>query len=228
MSNAGGEIPLACAEALRAEIARQGLALKEAAAIGDDLLKRVNAYLGAFPIAAALNDGADIVITGRCVDSAVSLGACIHRFGWSPQDHEQLSGDSLAGHILECGPQANGGNFTDWALVADGYARIGYPIAEVSPDGRFVVSKPEGSGGLVSLGTVAEQMVYEIGDPQAYLLPDVHCDFSEVCLTPTGTDQVRVTDAKGCAPPPPTKPASHGATAAAVATCSAFTASMPS
>jgi hypothetical protein len=166
------------------------------------LVGSINAYLGAFPIAAALNDGADIVITGRCVDSAVTLGACIHRFGWSQQDFEQLAGGSLAGHILECGPQATGGNFTDWALVADGYARIGYPIAEVSPDGSFVVSKPEDSGGLVSVGTVAEQMVYEIGDPQAYLLPDVHCDFSEVHIASIGANQVQVTGAKGDPPPP--------------------------
>ena len=227
ISNAGGVNPLACAAALRAEIAKQGLALKVSAVLGDDLFDRVhelaaskpqdmfsgapfpdpalvgsvNAYLGAFPIAAALNAGADIVITGRCVDSAVTLGACIHTFGWSPEDLDQLAGGSLAGHILECGPQATGGNFTDWASVADSYARIGYPIAEVSPDGGFVVSKPQGSGGLVSVGTVAEQMLYEIGDPQAYWLPDVRCDFSEVRIEQTATDQVHVSGARGCTPP---------------------------
>ena len=227
ISNAGGVNPLACAEALRAELAKQGLALKVAAVLGDDLTDRINelaatqptemfsgapfpdpaligsanAYLGAFPIAAALNDGADIVITGRCVDSAVTLGACIHAFGWSPDDLQALAGASLAGHILECGPQATGGNFTDWALVANSYASIGYPIAEVAADGSCVISKPEGSGGLVSIGTVAEQMVYEIGDPQAYWLPDVRCDFSEVCIEQIAPDRVRLTGAKGSAAP---------------------------
>lgn len=228
VSNAGGVNPLACAEALRAEIMRQGLALKVAAVVGDDLMGQlpqlaalqpqdmfsgapfpdpaligsINAYLGAFPIAAALNGGADIVVTGRCVDSAVTLGACIHTFGWSAGNWDELAGGSLAGHILECGPQATGGNFTDWALVADRYATIGYPIAEITRDGSFVVSKPEGSGGLVSVGTVAEQMVYEIGDPQAYWLPDVRCDFSEIRIVQQGTDTVSVSGAKGSAPPP--------------------------
>lgn len=227
VSNAGGVNPLACAEALRAEIAKQGLRLKVAAVVGDDLMDQVdalakaaprdmfsaapfpepllvgsaNAYLGAFPIAAALAGGADIVVTGRCVDSAVTLGACVHRFGWAADAFDLLASGSLAGHILECGPQATGGNFTDWALVADSFARIGYPIAEVARDGSFVVSKPEGSGGLVSVGTVVEQMVYEIGDPQAYLLPDVSCDFSEVRIEQIGADRVRVSSARGRAAP---------------------------
>lgn len=227
VSNAGGVNPLACAEALRAEITKQGLQLNVVAVLGDDLMDQldalakaaphdmfsqapfpdaarvgsVNAYLGAFPIAAALDGGADIVVTGRCVDSAVTLGACIHAFGWGHGAWDTLAGGSLAGHILECGTQATGGNFTDWALVADGYARMGYPIAEVARDGSFVVSKPGGSGGLVSVGTVAEQMVYEIGDPQAYALPDVVCDFSAVSIEPLGADQVRVSGAKGRAAP---------------------------
>jgi hypothetical protein len=227
VSNAGGVNPLACAEALRAEITQQGLSLKVAAVVGDDLMDQlgalaqtaprdmfsdapfpdpslvgsVNVYLGAFPIAAALDGGADIVITGRCVDSAVTLAACIHQFGWSTDALDALAGGSLAGHILECGTQATGGNFTDWALVADSCARMGYPIAEVARDGGFVVSKPEGSGGMVSVGTVAEQMLYEIGDPQAYWLPDVNCDFSEVVIEQQGVDRVHVTGAKGRAAP---------------------------
>ena len=115
-----------------------------------EALASINAYLGAFPIAQALGAGADIVITGRVVDSAVTLGACIHEFGWDADDLDQLAGGSLAGHILECGPQATGGNFTDWELAADGYADIGYPIAEVSADGSFVCTKPADSGGLVT------------------------------------------------------------------------------
>ncbi len=223
ISNAGGVNPEGCAAALRAEIANQGLSLKVAVVMGDDLIAQlddiagrapkdmftgadfpepakvgsVNAYLGAFPIAAALDRGADIVITGRCVDSAVTLAACIHSFGWSPQDFDALAGGSLAGHILECGPQATGGNFTDWRDVADSLLDIGYPIAEITPDGAFLVSKPPDTGGKVSFGTVAEQMVYEIGDPQAYLLPDVACDFSAVEIDEVGDNLVRVSGAIG-------------------------------
>ena len=223
VSNAGGVNPKACAEALCDEITRQGLALKVAWIEGDDLLHRrqeiaaaepremfsgaamppedritsINAYLGAFPIARALQRGADIVVTGRCVDSAVTLGAAISHFGWAPEDLDALAGGSLAGHILECGPQATGGNFTDWQEVSEGLEQIGYPIAEICADGSFTVCKPEGCGGLVSRATVGEQMLYEIGDPQAYLLPDVTCDFSAVTLEETGPDRVRVSGARG-------------------------------
>tara|TARA_R110001599_G_scaffold353884_2_gene602403 strand:+ start:93063 stop:94859 length:1797 start_codon:yes stop_codon:yes gene_type:complete len=222
VSNAGGVNPQACAEALRAVIAEQGLALTVACIVGDDLLanaqelqaadisemfsgeafpaanklQSINAYLGAFPIASALHSGADIVVTGRCVDSAVTLGACIHAFGWGRDDLNQLAMGSLAGHILECGPQATGGNFTDWEQVQD-MANIGYPIAEISADGNFICTKPEGTGGLVNVGTVAEQMLYEIGDPQAYMLPDVVCDFSTATLEQVGDNRVKVAGATG-------------------------------
>ncbi|MAT91985.1 MAG: terpene utilization protein AtuA [Halioglobus sp.] len=220
ISNAGGVNPHACVAALQAEIAAQGLELSVACVSGDDLMDRlgqfadstemfsgaafpdadqvlsVNAYLGAFPIARALDLGADIVVTGRCVDSAVTLGACIHTFGWQRQDHDRLAMGSLAGHILECGPQATGGNFTDWEDVA-GLANIGYPIAEIHADGSFDCSKPAGSGGLVSVGTVCEQMLYEIGDPQAYILPDVTCDFSTAVVEQLGENRVRVSGATG-------------------------------
>lgn len=227
VSNAGGMNPAACAEALRAEIAKQGLSLRVAVVEGDDLqphvhhiaktnpvemftgaalppvdqIASVNAYLGAFPIAAALDRGADIVVTGRCVDSAVTLGAAIHHFGWMPNDLDALAGGSLAGHILECGPQASGGNFTDWRAVAQDLDQIGYPIATLRCDGSFEVSKPEGTGGLVSRGTVGEQLLYEIGDPQAYLLPDVACDFSQVVLTEVAPNRVSVTGARGLGVP---------------------------
>jgi len=223
ISNAGAMNPLACAAALRDEIARQGLDLSVACVTGDDLMPQlgtitaqnprdmfsdapfpnpdkiasINAYLGAFPIAAALKTGADIVITGRCVDSAVTLAACIHAFGWQADNLDLLAAGSLAGHILECGPQATGGNFTDWQLVADTLTNIGYPIAHIHPNGSFDVTKPSGTGGLVSRATVGEQMLYEIGDPQAYVLPDVICDFSAVTLTDIGPDLVRVTGARG-------------------------------
>ncbi|PHS22327.1 MAG: terpene utilization protein AtuA [Robiginitomaculum sp.] len=226
ISNAGGINPTACAAAVRALITEAGLDLKVAVITGDDLMAQkeiittrapdemftkdafpepekiasINAYLGAFPIAAALDAGADIVITGRCVDSAVTLGACIHAFGWTADDYDLLASGSLAGHILECGPQATGGNFTDWDKVPD-IANIGYPIANISQDGAFSVTKAKSTGGLVSLGTVSEQLVYEIGDPQAYKLPDVVCDFSGVTVHQESEHCVSVSPAKGYAPP---------------------------
>ena len=226
VSNAGGVNPQACANALRAVIAEQGLSLKVACVLGDDLITQrdelaaqghtemftggafpatdkiasINAYLGAFPVAKALEEGADIVVTGRCVDSAVTLGACIHAFGWGRDDLDKLAMGSLAGHIIECGPQATGGNFTDWEEVHS-LETIGYPITEISADGNFVCSKPEGTGGLVTRATIAEQMVYEIGDPQAYMLPDVICDFSNVELEQVGENLVRVTGAIGSPAP---------------------------
>jgi len=228
ISNAGGMNPEGCAAALRAVIADKGLALKVAVVTGDDLMAHlndivttaphemfshaplpacakiasINAYLGAFPIAVALTRGADIVLTGRCVDSAVTLGACIHAFGWTADARDKLASGALAGHLLECGPQATGGNFTDWRRVADNIKNIGYPIAEISPDGAMTITKPANTGGLVSVGTVSEQMIYEIGDPEAYVLPDVTCDFSRVSLVQEGKDRVRVTGAKGRAAPP--------------------------
>lgn len=222
ISNAGGVNPEACVAALCAEIALQGLNLKVACVVGDDLIGSkdslhalgiaemfsgsafppvdkvlsINAYLGAFPIARALELGADIVVTGRCVDSAVTLGACVHAFGWGRDDLDQLAMGSLAGHILECGPQATGGNFTDWEQV-QGMANMGYPVAEISSNGSFVCTKAENTGGLVTVGTVSEQMLYEIGDPQAYMLPDVVCDFSTARIEQLGDNRVQVSGATG-------------------------------
>lgn len=223
ISNAGGVNPAACGAAVRKLIDAAGLDLQVAVVDGDDLMPRavelaarapremfsgdpfpplaslasINAYLGAFPIAAALEAGADIVLTGRVVDSAVTLGACIHEFGWTANDLDRLAGGSLAGHVLECGPQATGGNFTDWEAAAENTAGIGYPIAEIAGDGSFVCTKPAGTGGLVTPHTVGEQMLYEIGDPQAYVLPDVVCDFSQVALEQAGPDRVRLSGARG-------------------------------
>jgi hypothetical protein len=165
-----------------------------------DALLSANAYLGAEPVARALAAGADVVITGRCVDSAVTLGPLIHHFGWTLAQYDQLAGGSLAGHIIECGCQATGGLFTDWQSVPD-WAHIGYPIVEVAADGSFVVGKPPATGGLVSRATVGEQLLYEIGDPGAYLLPDVSCDFRQVLIEEVGENRVRVSGARGGPPP---------------------------
>ncbi|MDT6918102.1 acyclic terpene utilization AtuA family protein [Pseudomonas atacamensis] len=221
ISNAGGVNPQACAAALQAACDQAGVQLKIAVLLGDDLqgqlknpadicemfsgapLPRMcvstNAYLGAPGIVEALRLGADIVITGRVVDSAVVSAALVHEFGWSWHDYDKLAQAALAGHIIECGAQCTGGNFTDWREVPD-YEHIGFPIIEVSADGQFLVSKPEGSGGLVTPLTVGEQMLYEIGDPQAYLLPDVICDFTEVKLQQQGKNVVQVHGAKGLPP----------------------------
>lgn len=223
LSNAGGVNPAACAAALREKIAAQGLSLRVAVVEGDDLLARagefgdatemftgdplppqdklasMNAYIGAAPIVAALQAGADIVITGRCVDSALTLAAAMYHFGWKTEDHDLLSAGSLAGHLLECGPQSTGGNFTDWEEAGD-IANIGYPVAEMAADGTFILTKPPGTTGIVSPPAAIEQMLYEIGDPRAYILPDVVCDFADVTVAQDGPDRVRVAGAKGRPP----------------------------
>lgn len=224
VANAGGVNPRACQAALSARLAEQGVKLRIGVVLGDDLLPQaerlraagiremyrdepfpakpwsVNAYLGAWPIAAALDAGADIVITGRCVDSAVVLGPLLHEFGWGAEDWDRLSAGSLAGHLLECGAQATGGISTDWERVAADWDRMGFPIAECRADGAFVVTKPAGTGGRVTPETVAEQLVYEIGDPAAYVLPDVICDWREVRLDAVGADRVAVSGARGLPP----------------------------
>lgn len=223
ISNAGGMNPQACAKAVEAAIAEAGLELKVALVTGDDLMDRagelaadgyaemftdadfpdpekiasINAYLGAAPVAEALRRGADIVITGRGVDSAVTLGACLHHFGWDLEDWDRLAAASLAGHIIECGPQATGGNFTDWAGLAETLIDIGYPIAEIAEGGGVVITKPDDTGGVVSVATVGEQILYEIGNPQAYILPDVVCDFTQVALEEVAPDRVSVVGVKG-------------------------------
>jgi len=225
VSNAGGINPLACKQALEAAAAAAGVTLRVAAVTGDDLaavsaqlradgarelttgtplperLASINAYLGATPIAAALGAGADVVICGRCVDSALVLGPLLHAFGWREDDYDRLAAGSLAGHLLECGTQVTGGLYTDWRQVP-GWDDMGFPIAVCAEDGSFELTKPAGSGGLVTPASVAEQLVYEVGDPARYRLPDVCCDFSAVRLRASGPDRVHVSGARGLPPGP--------------------------
>ena len=224
VSNAGGLDPLALSNSLKDIADKLSIPeLKIAVVTGDEMLHQasrirsdlkpldldtnrpfptnplsMNAYLGAEPIAHALKRGADIVITGRCVDSALVLGPLMHEYGWNSTDWDLLAKGSLAGHILECGAQATGGICTDWRNVPD-WDNIGYPIAEVYKDGSFLVTKPQDTGGVVDIGTVSEQIVYEIGNPASYMLPDVTCDFRDIRLTsvPKG---VLVNGAKGRPP----------------------------
>ncbi|MDM0073420.1 acyclic terpene utilization AtuA family protein [Variovorax sp. J2P1-59] len=225
VSNAGGINPQGCADALRALAEAEGISLRIAVVEGDDVSGQMpalrergvadmytgeqlpekvlsaNAYLGALPIAEALAAGADVVITGRCVDSAVTLGPLMHEFGWTSDDFDLLACGSLAGHIIECGCQATGGLHTDWEDIPD-WANMGYPIVECHADGSFVVTKPVGTGGKVIRAAVAEQMLYEIGDPAAYMLPEVTCDFRHVVIEQQADNRVRVSGAKGRAPSP--------------------------
>jgi len=223
ISNAGGINPEACRAAVMEEAKKAGVELNIALVKGDNLVNQkkqlqalpvteletgqtmpdgitsINAYLGATGIQHALNEGADMVITGRCVDSAVVLGPLMHEFGWTAQDYDLLATGSLAGHIIECGAQCTGGNFTDWHLV-DNFDDMGFPIVEVESNGDFIVTKPNGTGGIVSFGSVAEQFLYEIGDPRAYILPDVVCDFTNVTMEELEPNRVLVRGAKGLSP----------------------------
>lgn len=223
LSNAGGMNPAGCAAALKALADKMGVPLRIAVVEGDDVSEwlrnatarpkemftgeplsetfvSANAYLGAFPIAAALDAGADVVITGRCVDSALPLGALIHEFGWTPADLDQLAGGSLVGHIIECGAQATGGLHTDWRRVPR-WEDIGYPVAECRADGSFCMTKPQDTGGLIDPACIAEQMLYEVGDPGAYILPDVTCDFRNVDIRRVDEERVEVSGAVGLPPP---------------------------
>jgi len=222
LANAGGVNPLACAR----EVRRLAPGLKVAAVLGDDIFARIdeflakgyelrsldtgeplaavrdrllsaNAYLGAFPLAQALATGADVVVSGRCADAALALAPMIQRFLWQETDWDLLAAGCVAGHIIECGAQATGGNFQgDWQSLPD-LAEIGYPIVEAEPDGICTITKHPGTGGRVNSHAVKEQLLYEIGDPRRYVTPDCVVDFTSLRLEEVGPDRIRVRGARG-------------------------------
>jgi hypothetical protein len=226
VTNAGGMNPAACAARARAILDKGGLTGRAVAVVsGDDLMPRLdallnaghlfcnldtgeslaavrqqvvsaNAYLGAQPIAEALRLGATVVVTGRVADASLTLGPAVHEFGWAWDDWDRLCAGTVAGHLIECGAQATGGLWCNWQEAPD-LANVGYPIAEIEPNGRFRLTKPTGSGGAVNCETASEQLLYEVADPAAYLTPDVVADFSSVTLATVATDVVEVRGARG-------------------------------
>jgi hypothetical protein len=161
-----------------------------------DKVTSANVYLGAFPIAEALDQGAQIVVTGRGTDPGLVIGPMIHEFGWGPDDLDKLAAGTVAGHIVECGAQCSGGNYTDWKQVPD-MAMIGYPIIEAQADGTFHITKHAGTGGMVTRSTIVHQLAYEMGNPSAYLTPDVVADFTSFQITDEGQDRVRIDGVRG-------------------------------
>jgi hypothetical protein len=231
VTNAGGMNPRACAQAVVGLARKRGISgLRVGLVTGDDILGQLdalaargvglenldtgaafstirervlsaNAYLGSDPIAEALRAGAQIVVTGRCTDSALGLGPLLARYDWAPHDWNRRAAGIVAGHLLECGGQGSGGNFAGgWEQVPD-LANLGYPIAEVEESGEFVVTKHSGLGGLVSPAVLKEQLLYEIGDPRAYVTPDVIADFTSIQLEDLGANRVRVFGIRGEPPP---------------------------
>lgn len=216
IANAGGVNPTACAQA----VLKAAPGLKVAVVLGDDVFDRIeefrvkgyemcsdilsaNAYIGAFPLAEALDTGADVVIAGRSTDTALALAPMVHRFHWSDTDWDKLAAGTIAGHIIECGAQCTGGNSqVDWQNIPD-MANIGYPIVEAEPDGSFTVTKHPQAGGRVHSDVVKEQLLYELGDPKSYITPDCVADFTTIHLEDVGPDRVRVTGIRG-GPRPPT------------------------
>jgi len=230
VANAGGVNPRACAEAVRLVGAqRRGSKLRIGVVMGDDLLGRLddlmehghalanmetgeplstvrnrvlsaNAYLGSEPIVEALEGGANVVITGRSTDTALTMAPLRHEFGWGAESWDQLAAGIVAGHIIECGAQCSGGNcLYDWKSIPD-LANVGYPLVEARDDGTFVVTKHPGTGGRVLVPTVSEQLVYEMGDPHSYITPDVIADFTTIRLAQDGDDRVLVSGIKGKPP----------------------------
>ncbi len=229
VTNAGGLNPRGCGEACKRVLIENGHGhLKVAIVEGDDVLREIrqapgnsvfnnletghsataiandlvtaNAYLGAEPVANALNAGADIVITGRVADPSLTVGPCLAHFGWKRDDYDRIAGATVAGHLIECGTQATGGFSTDW-LSLPNLENIGYPVVEMTEDGSFVLTKPPATGGRVDLRIAKEQLLYEIGDPGEYLSPDATVSFLNLSLRMDGEDRVHFSGAKGRKPP---------------------------
>jgi hypothetical protein len=211
VTNAGGLNPVGLVERLREVADEQGLSPRIAWVDGDNLTPRAaelglagaltaNAYLGAFGIARALEAGADIVVTGRVTDASLVVGPAIWRFGWSPEQHDELAGAVVAGHVVECGTQATGGNFSGFLDLPRDARPLGFPIAEISSDGSSVITKHGGTGGLVSVDTVTAQLMYEVQSTH-YLGPDVTVDLTSIQLSGDGADRVRISAVRGLAPP---------------------------
>ncbi|QEG23146.1 acyclic terpene utilization AtuA family protein [Mariniblastus fucicola] len=228
VANAGGVNPQACRAAVADVVRKLGIkGLKIGVVEGDDILSDLkslidggekfknmdtgeelapyldkvmsaNVYIGAEPIVEALQQGADIVITGRATDPSVVLAPLMYEFGWSLDDMHMMAAGTIAGHIVECGAQCTGGNFVGWKDVPD-MARMGYPVIEASPDGTFVVTKHEGTGGLVNVETVSSQLVYEMGDPSCYITPDCIADFTSIQLQQESENRVQVSGIRGAA-----------------------------
>jgi hypothetical protein len=227
ITNGGGVNPVACANAIREVAVQSGInKLNVAVVLGDDIKDRLdeiinngcqlnnmesdesiemvkekllsaNVYFGAAPIVEALKRGADIVITGRVTDTGLTLAPMIYEFGWNMSDYDLMAAGTVAGHILECGAQATGGNFLgDWQSI-ENFAEIGFPIAEAFPNGEIIITKHPNTGGRVSFETVAEQLVYEIGNPKEYITPDCVADFTSIKLEDVGTNRVKVYNVKG-------------------------------
>lgn len=228
ITNAGGVNSKACADALFQLAKKKNLALKVAVIDGDDILSEIprlknkgvdftnmetgqsfsncqdyvlcaNAYFGALPVATALKDEPDIVLCGRVTDTGITLAAMIHEFKWKQDDYDKLAHGIVAGHIIECGAQASGGNFTDWQKVPS-FIDIGFPIVECYQDGTFYVTKHSHSGGLITCQTIREQLLYEMGSSQSYITPDVIADFSTIQISSGGQDRVKVTGIQGRKP----------------------------
>jgi hypothetical protein len=204
VTNAGGLNPAGLAAAIGALADRLGLVARIGYVEGDALQRpdalTANAYLGAFGIAACLDGGADVVVTGRVTDASLVVGPAIARYGWGRDDLDALAGATVAGHLIECGAQVTGGNFSFFTELPDGGHRPGFPIAEVHPDGSSVITKHAGTGGAVTVETVTAQLLYEVGGP-AYLGPDVVTRLDSVTLRADGSDRVRVSGVRGTPPP---------------------------
>ena len=214
ITNAGGINPIAAGRAVVAAARQAGLTgLKVATAVGDDVRPQAdalglpadalfaNAYIGARPIVEALDQGAHVVITGRVADASLFVAPLVHELGWSWDDWDRLAAGVVVGHLLECSGQVTGGNYSGAWWENPDPLRVGFPIAEVEPDGSAVITKPATSGGMVTFDTVREQLLYEVHDPARYLNPDVVADFTSLTLTDEGGDRVRVSGTRGAPAP---------------------------